>query len=75
MANQHTNEMRAFNIKAEMALSLDHMSEADLRCFAELHKDPSSEEQIERDIYTCFLIFMRTRSAEPLERAIRRTEG
>jgi hypothetical protein len=75
MVTHHTAEMELFNIDAEITSSLDYMSDADLRSFAELHEDPASDEQIELYIYTCFLIFTKTRSAEPLEQAIQRTEG
>ncbi|EJT69155.1 hypothetical protein GGTG_13264 [Gaeumannomyces tritici R3-111a-1] len=75
MATQHTAVMEPFNIEAEIASSLDDMSEGDLRSFAELHEDPENDDQIELHIYTCFLIFTRTRSTEHLEQAIQRTEG
>ncbi|KAL8366673.1 hypothetical protein RB595_010506 [Gaeumannomyces hyphopodioides] len=67
--------MEPFNIEAEMASSLDDMSEDDLRSFAGLHGDPANDLQIELYIYTHFLIFTRTRSTEHLEQAIQRTEG
>jgi len=70
-----TAETKPFNIDAEIAFLLNGMSDGDLRSFAELHEDPVSDEQIELYIYTCFLIFTRTRSAESLEQAIQRTEG
>ncbi|KAL8364968.1 hypothetical protein RB595_003992 [Gaeumannomyces hyphopodioides] len=75
MATQHTAVMKPFNIEAEIASSLGDMSEDDLRSFAELHEDPENDDQIELHIYTCFLIFTRTRSTEHLEQAIQRTEG
>ncbi|KAL8367940.1 hypothetical protein RB599_003723 [Gaeumannomyces hyphopodioides] len=67
--------MEPFNIEAEIASSLHDMSEDDLRSFAELHEDPENDDQIELHIYTCFLIFTRTRSTEHLEQAIQRTKG
>ena len=67
--------MEPFNIEAEIVSSLRDMSDEDLRSFAELQEDPTSDEQIELYIYTCFFIYMRTHSTECLEQAIQRTEG
>lgn len=67
--------MELFNIEVEMASSLHDLSDEDLRSFAELQEDPANDEQIELYIYTCFLIFTRTRSTEYLEQAIQRMEG
>ncbi|KAL8375693.1 hypothetical protein RB595_007010 [Gaeumannomyces hyphopodioides] len=75
MATQHTAGMEPFNIEAEIASSFHDMSEDDLRSFANPHEDPENDDQIELHIYTCFLIFTRTRSTEHLKQAIRRTEG
>ena len=71
----HMAQMELFNIEAEMASSLYDMSDEELRSLAELQEDPKSDPQIELYIYTCFLLFTRTRSAEYLEQAIQRTEG
>jgi hypothetical protein len=75
MAAHHMAEMKLFNIEAEMASTLHDMSDEDLRSFVELQEDPANNEQIELCIYTSFLIFTKTRSAEYLELAIQRTEG
>ena len=75
VAADYIAEMELFSIEAEMASSLHDMSDEDLRSFAELHEDPANDKQIELYIYTCFLIFKRTRSTEYLEQAIQRTEG
>ncbi|RYP40255.1 hypothetical protein DL767_001798 [Monosporascus sp. MG133] len=67
--------MELFDIATEMTFLLRDMSEGDLRSFAELHEDPTNNDQIELYIYTCFLIFTRTDSTEYLEQAIQRTES
>ena len=75
MADDHMAEMALFSIEAEMASSLHDINDDELRSFAELHEDPTNDEQTELYIYTCFMIFKRTRSTEYLEQAIQRTEG
>ncbi|KAL8310419.1 hypothetical protein RB597_010314 [Gaeumannomyces tritici] len=67
--------MELFHIEADMASLLNDMSDEDLHSFAESQEDPASDEQIELYIYTCFLVFKRSASAEHLERAVQRTEG
>jgi len=69
------DELELFNIEVEMASLLHGLSDEDLRSFAKLQEDPANDEQIELYIYTCFLIFTRTRSPASLEQAIVRTEG
>ncbi|KAI3322844.1 hypothetical protein HD806DRAFT_116532 [Xylariaceae sp. AK1471] len=71
----HMDAMELFSIEAEMASSLNGMSDEDIRSFAELQEDLATDEKIELYIYTCFLTFMRMGSVEHLEQAIQRTEG
>ncbi|KLU92421.1 hypothetical protein MAPG_11367 [Magnaporthiopsis poae ATCC 64411] len=67
--------MELFHIEADMASLLNDMSDEDLHSFAELQEEPASDEQIELYIYTCFLVFKRSASADHLEQAVQRTEG
>lgn len=68
-------EMQPFNIGAEMASFLNDMSNEDLCAFVESQEDPAGDEQIELYIYSCFLIFKESSSAEHLERAAQQAEG
>ena len=51
----------------EMVSSLHDLSDEELRSFAELHKDPANDAQIELFVYTCFFIFTKMGSVEYLE--------
>ena len=64
-----------FRVEPEIATSLHNMSNKDLCSFAELHKDPVNDMQIELYVFIYFLLFTRTLSTEYLEQAIQRTEG
>ena len=75
IATDYIAKMKLFSIEAEIASSLHDISDEDLRSFAELHEDPANDKQIELYVYTCFLIFKRTRLTEYLEQAIQRIEG
>lgn len=65
---------KQFTIEPEMASSLHDMDDEDLRSFAELHEDPTSDVQFELYICTCFLVFTRTGSMEYLQRAVQRAK-
>ncbi|KAL6818973.1 CHAT domain-containing protein [Trichoderma camerunense] len=67
--------IKEFHIDAELLSSLHEASEEDLRALAELHEDPSNDDQIELYIYLCFLIFQNSRNTQSLEQAIQRAEG
>jgi hypothetical protein len=67
--------MELFHVESEMATLLHGMSNEDLCSLAELHDDSVNDVQIELYIFTCFLLFTKTFSAEYLEQAIQRTEG
>jgi len=67
--------MEMFHVDQEMANLLHGLSDEELYSFAELHKDPANDVQIELFIYACFLIFTRTASMEYLKRAIQLAEG
>ncbi|KAK4172601.1 hypothetical protein QBC36DRAFT_196602 [Triangularia setosa] len=67
--------MEPFKIEPEMASLLNDMSKEELCSFAELQDDLVGDDQIELYIYTCFLIFKESGSAEHLERAVQQTEG
>lgn len=75
MSDHYMADMELFDIEAEMAASVHDMSDEDLRSFAELQEDPTSDEQTKLYIYICFLIFTRTGSTEYLKQAIQRAEG
>ncbi|KAF2786116.1 hypothetical protein K505DRAFT_290268 [Melanomma pulvis-pyrius CBS 109.77] len=64
----------SFRVEPDMASSLWDMSDEDLRAFAELQEDPTSDVQIELYIYVCLLIFTRTASIEHLDNATNRAE-
>jgi len=70
-----TANMELFHVEPEMSTLFDDMSNEDLCSLAELHEDPVNDVQIELYIFTYFLLFTRTFSAEYLEQAIQRTEG
>lgn len=74
MSKHYMADMELFNVEAEMASSLHDTNDEDLRSFADMNEDSTSDEQTELYIYTCFLVFTRTRSTEYLERAIQRAE-
>lgn len=67
-------EVELFAVEAELRSSLKGMDKEDLFSFAELHEEPSSDEQIELYIYACSVIFRRFHSAEYIQRAVHRTE-
>lgn len=67
--------MELFHVESEMATLLHDMCNEDLFSFAGLHEDPVNGVQIELYIFTYFLLFTRTFSAEYLEQAIQRAEG
>ncbi|KAK3984180.1 CHAT domain-containing protein [Cladorrhinum sp. PSN332] len=73
--NHHMAEMQPFNIEAEMASLLNDMSNEDLCAFVESQEDPTGDEQIELSIYSCFLIFKKSGSAEHLKQAAQQAEG
>lgn len=64
-----------FHVDPEIVQLLQDMSRDDLCTFAELHEDPQSNEQIELFIFVCFLVFLKARSTDYLDRAVQRAEG
>lgn len=66
-----------FHIDAELKALCDEASEEDLQALAEMHEDPTNDDQIEFYIYLCFLRFQKSRfkESEHLEKAIQRAEG
>ncbi|KAI9770997.1 MAG: hypothetical protein M1840_002701 [Geoglossum simile] len=67
-------EADPFNVQAEIFSLLGGMRNEELHSFMKRHEDPTGDEQIELHIYTCYLLFLRTRSAEYLEQAIQQTK-
>jgi hypothetical protein len=74
MAFDQFAEMDLFNVEADMASFLDDKSNEELHLFIKLHEYSTSDEQIGLHIYACFLLSMRTQSAEHLEQAIQRAK-
>ncbi|KAF2675633.1 hypothetical protein K458DRAFT_212328, partial [Lentithecium fluviatile CBS 122367] len=66
--------MEMFHVEPEMATLFHSMSNEDLCSLAELQEDPGNDVPIELYIFTYFLLFTRTFSANYLERAIQRTQ-
>jgi hypothetical protein len=66
--------MELLYIEPEIINALYDMNDIEIRSFAELQEDPTSDAQIELFLYTCFLIVKRTKEMEYLEQAIQRAE-
>lgn len=62
--------MELFDIEEEITCSLHNMNDKDLRDYSLVYEDSTDEKHIELQIYTCFLIFERTRSIEHLQQAV-----
>ncbi|KAI0887517.1 CHAT domain-containing protein [Annulohypoxylon maeteangense] len=65
--------MGLFDIDEEIASSLRGMSDEELRSFSLTYEDSACDKHIELQIYTCFLVFLRTGSPEHFQQAIQLT--
>lgn len=74
IASRDVAQMSLFTVETDIISSLHEMDDEYLCSFAELHEDPTSDEQIELYIYACFLLFSRASAMEHLERAIQQAE-
>jgi len=68
-------EIELLQIDIDMAALLDSFTDEELVSFERLHHDPESNDPVELSIYVSLLLFLRTSSAEHLNKAMEQTEG
>ena len=65
--------MEPFNIDAELAASIDQLTEEELEGLSELYRDSRIDNEIEIFIYSCFQAYKKSRLKNLLDQAILRS--